>query len=169
VTIFGAAGGVDHEHRPHGVDAVHGRRERGDWIIGMWKSALTLAKEIGSAALEIEKSQALLSKYMKAVEAIAKKGKAAAKANEYGAAFVKQFLGEAQPNIKGCGSQLETIIQKLTGVEIKSHDCGKVFEHHPGAAGQAARRLHEGSECPAGQESEQGRSGAGEADRSTAG
>ena len=96
-------------------------------IIGMWKSALTLAKEIGSAAMEIEKSMANLNKYMKAVELVAKKGKAAAKGNEYAAAVVKQILGEAQPNIKGCKSQMDTVNSKLLGVEIKAHDCGKTL------------------------------------------
>lgn len=96
-------------------------------IIGMWKSALTLAKEIASAAMEIEKSMAVLSKYMQAVEAIAKKGKAAAKGNEYAAAVVKQILGEAQPNIKGCSSQMGTVNNKLIGVEVKAHDCSKTL------------------------------------------
>ena len=96
-------------------------------IIGMFKSAVTIIKEIGSACMEIEKSQKLLSGYMKAVEMAAKKGKAAAKANEYTAAIVKQFLGESQPSIKGCDSQLKTIVQKLTGVEVKTHDCAKTL------------------------------------------
>ena len=77
--------------------------------------------------MEIEKSLAILNKYMKAVEAVAKKGKAAAKGNEYAAALVKQILGEAQPNIKGCGSQMETIKSKLIGVEVKAHDCSKTL------------------------------------------
>jgi hypothetical protein len=64
---------------------------------------------------------------MKSVEAVAKKGMVAVKANEYSAAVVKQFLGEAQPNIKGCGSQLGTIKQKLTGIEVKTHNCSKTL------------------------------------------
>jgi len=96
-------------------------------IIGMFKSTVTLMKEIGSAWVEVETSQKALKQYLVVVEAAAKKGKAAAKANEYTAAIVRQFLGEAQPNIKGCISQMETINQKLTGVEVKTHEAGKTL------------------------------------------
>jgi hypothetical protein len=127
VTIFGAVASLAVSIGMMAAAPFTGGASAAISIVGMWKSALTLVKEIGSAALEIEKSQAILTKYMGAVEAIAKKGKAAAKANEYGAALVKQILGEAQPNIKGCKSQLDTITQKLTGVEIKAHDCSKTL------------------------------------------
>jgi hypothetical protein len=127
VTIFGAAASLIVSIALMAATPFTGGASAAIGIVGMWKSALTIGKEIVSAAAEIEKSQKVLSTYMKAVEAIAKKGKAAAKANEYSAAFVKQFLGEAQPNIKGCGSQLGTIQQKLTGVEVKAHQCGKTL------------------------------------------
>jgi hypothetical protein len=96
-------------------------------IIGMWKSALTVGKEIASAAVSIEKAQNVLSKYMEVVEKIASKGKAAAKVNELGGAVAKQLLGEAQPTIKGCSSQLDTIKQKLTGVEANCHNSSKLL------------------------------------------
>jgi uncharacterized protein YhaN len=89
-------------------------------IIVLFRSAVTIAKEIGSAAAEIETSQKALEAYLKEVGKVAKK---IPKANEYTAAVVKQFLGEAQPHIKSCGSQLETINAKLTGLEVKMHDC----------------------------------------------
>jgi len=127
VTIFGAIAGLAVSIGMMAAAPFTGGASAAISIVGMWKSAVTLAKEIGSAAMEIEKSQALLKTYMSAVEKIAQKGKAAAKANEYTAAFVKQFLGEAQPNIKGCGSQLDTITQKLTGVEVKAHECSKTL------------------------------------------
>jgi len=107
VTIFGAIAGLAVSIGMMAAAPFTGGASAAISIVGMWKSAVTLAKEICSAAMEIEKSQALLKTYMSAVEKIAQKGKAAAKANEYTAAFVKQFLGEAQPNIKGCGSQLD--------------------------------------------------------------
>jgi hypothetical protein len=127
VTIFGAASALAVSIGLMAGTPFTGGLSAAVGIIGMWKSALTLVKEIGSAALEIEKSQKLLSGYMKVVEAAAKKGKAAAKANEYTAAIVKQFLGESQPSIKGCDSQLGTIVQKLTGVEVKTHECSKTL------------------------------------------
>lgn len=96
-------------------------------IIGMWKSVLTVAKEIASASLSVEKAQKVLSEYMKVVEKIASKGKAAAKANELGGAVVKQLVGEAQPTIKGCSSQMDTIKQKLAGVEINCHNGAKLL------------------------------------------
>jgi hypothetical protein len=127
VTVFGAASALAVSIGLMASAPFTGGASAAISIIGMWKSTLVLVKEIGSAAMEIEKSQKLLSGYMKVVEAAAKKGKAAAKANEYSAAIVKQFLGESQPSIKGCDSQLGTIKQKLTGVEVKTHDCSKTL------------------------------------------
>jgi hypothetical protein len=127
ITIFGAVAGLAVSIGMMASAPFTGGASAAFSIIGMWKSAVTIVKEIGTAAMEVEKSQALLSGYMKAVEAAAKKGKAAAKANEYTAAIIKQFLGEAQPNIKGCESQMGTIVQKLTGVEVKTHECSKTL------------------------------------------
>jgi len=125
VTIFGAVAGLAVSIGIMASAPFTGGASAAVSIIGMFKSAVVLAKEIGSAAMEIEKAQKLLNGYMTAVETVAKKGKVAAKSNEYGAAIFRQFLGEAQPNIKGCDSQLKTIVQKLTGVEIKAHECSK--------------------------------------------
>jgi len=127
VTIFGAAAALITSIALMAATPFTGGASAAISIVGMWKSALTLGKEIVSAAMEIEKSMAVLNTYMKAVEAIAKKGKAAAKANEYAAAVVKQILGEAQPNIKGCSSQMDTVKNKLIGVEVKAHDCSKTL------------------------------------------
>jgi len=125
VTIFGAVAALAVSIGLMASAPFTGGASAAISIIGMFKSAVTIAKEIGSAAMEIEKAQKLLSGYMTAVEVVAKKGKVAAKSNEYSAAIFKQFLGEAQPSIKGCQSQLSTIMQKLTGVEIKTHECSK--------------------------------------------
>lgn len=127
VTIFGAVAALAVSIGIMASSPFTGGASAAISIVGMWKSALVIAKEIGSAAMEIEKAQKLLGGYMTAVEAVAKKGKAAAKGNEYAAAVVKQILGEAQPNIKGCIGQLSTIIQKLTGVEVKAHNCAKAL------------------------------------------
>jgi hypothetical protein len=127
ITIIGAAGALITSIAMMAATPFTGGASAAIGIVGMWKSALTLAKEIGSAAMEIEKSMAILSKYMKVVEGVAKKGKAAAKGNEYAAAVVKQLLGEAQPSIKGCSSQMDTVKKKLLGVEIKAHDCSKTL------------------------------------------
>jgi hypothetical protein len=94
-------------------------------IIGMVKSTVTLGKEIGSAWIEIETSQKALKGYLAVLKPIAARGKALAKTNEYTAAVAQQLVGVAQPNIKSAKSQLDTIVQKLTGIEVKTHDASK--------------------------------------------
>jgi hypothetical protein len=127
VTIIGAAAGLAISIGLMAATPFTGGASAAFSIIGMFKSAVTLGKEIASAWAEIETSQKVLDKYMKAVEAIAKKNKALSKGNEYTAAVVRQFLGEAQPNIKGCMTQLETIEKKLAGLEVKTHNLGKTL------------------------------------------
>lgn len=124
VTIVGAAAGLATSIGLMASSPFTGGLSAAVGIISMIKSSVTLVKEIGSACLEVEKSQAVLKKYLIPVEAAAKKV-AASKANEYSAAIAQQFLGIAQPNIKGCDSQLKTIVQKLNGLEIKTHNVGK--------------------------------------------
>ncbi|HIV71068.1 MAG TPA: hypothetical protein H9903_09070 [Candidatus Aquabacterium excrementipullorum] len=94
-------------------------------IIGMVKSAVTIGKEIASAAQEVEGCQKVLDKQILVVEAVVKKGTKARTANELTAIVMNEFIGISQPCIKTCQSQADTMVQKLNGVEIKSHDLSK--------------------------------------------
>ena len=96
-------------------------------IIGMAKTGVTLAKEIGTAAMEVESSMKLLAASVRVVESAARKGKAAVHGNEVSAAVLNQFLGVAQPSIKECGSQLQTVQSKMKGIEVKSHNLSKAL------------------------------------------
>ena len=94
-------------------------------IIGMVKSAVTIGKEIASAAQEVETCQKILDKQMLVVEAVLKKSSKARAANELTAIVLNEFVGISQPCIKTCQGQADTMVQKLNGVEIKSHDLSK--------------------------------------------
>lgn len=94
-------------------------------IIGMAKSAVVLTKEISSAVIEVETCQTILAKQIGFVEAALKKGQASRTVNELAAAAFTEFFGVSQPCIKTCQSQADTMVQKLNGIEIKSHDLSK--------------------------------------------
>jgi hypothetical protein len=121
VTITGAAAGLATSIGLMAATPFSGGLSAAASIIGMVKSVVTLAKEIGSACLEVEQSIKNLRKYIAATKALAP-NLAKAKANEYTAAVLNKFFGLAQPNIKDCDSQIGTITQKLNGLEIKAHD-----------------------------------------------
>lgn len=94
-------------------------------IIGMVKSAVVLFKEIASAWIEIETSQAILHKYLAALKTITQENKVALKANEYAEAVVLKFVGLALPNIKEAEIQYKIVVQKLTGIEVLMHSGAK--------------------------------------------
>jgi len=97
-------------------------------IIGMIKSGVVIAKEITAAAMELETAAKALKAQIKIVTAMWNKNKAAAHGAEVGAAVIKQFLGEAPPNIKSCQDWLGRCEQKLNGIIVKAHDLAKKME-----------------------------------------
>jgi len=125
VVIVGAAAGLITSIVLMATTPFTGGVSAAAGIVGMVKATITLGKEIASASAQVETSQKILANYLKATKKIALSTKAAAKANEYTAAIVKQFVAEAQPNIKGCQTQMATIAQKLSGIEINAHEASK--------------------------------------------
>ena len=126
VTIFGAAAGLIVSISLMATSAFTGGAGAAFGIIGMFKSAMTIAKEITSAWMDIETAQKMLAKQLDIVEKAAD-GLAKRKANEYTAMVIDSFLGISQPCIKTCVSQLDTIEKKLLGVEIKCHEAAKLL------------------------------------------
>lgn len=97
-------------------------------ILGMVKSATTLATELGSAAMSVEQCQSMLAKQIGTVEAAKKRlGKPGMVINDASAAVVKEFLGISQPCIKSCQDQCGTMIAKLKGAEIRCHELSKLL------------------------------------------
>jgi len=97
-------------------------------IIGMVKSGVVIAKESAAAAMELETAARSLQGQLKIVAALWKKNKAAAHGAEIGAAVIKQFLGEAPPNIKSCQDWLYKCEQKLNGIVVGNHKLSKQME-----------------------------------------
>lgn len=95
-------------------------------IIAMLKSAITIGKELASAWMEVEAAQVVLKKQLGLAEAAAQ-NVGTRKVNEYTAIIVSQFLGIAQPCMKNCVSQLDTVEKKLAGIEIRTHDASKAL------------------------------------------
>jgi hypothetical protein len=126
-TIIGAGGSLITSITLMATTPFTGGASAAFGIIGMFKSATTFVKEIGSAWIEVETSHKILETQLNVVEAEAKRAKGLAIGNEYAAAVVNQFLGVAQPSIKACDSQLSTIRKKLSGIEIKTHEASKTL------------------------------------------
>lgn len=97
-------------------------------IIGMVKSGVVIAKESAAAAMELETAARSLEGQVKIVAAMWNTSKAAAHGAEVGAAIVKQFLGEAPPNIKTCQDWLYRCEQKLNGIIVNNHKLSKQME-----------------------------------------
>lgn len=97
-------------------------------IVGMIKSGVVIAKESAAAAMELETAARSLQGQLKIVAAMWKTSKAAAHGAEVGAAIVKQFLGEAPPNIKSCQDWLYRCEQKLNGIVVGNHKLSKQME-----------------------------------------
>lgn len=97
-------------------------------IIGMVKSATTIATEVASAAMTVEQCQKVLAAQIATVEGARKRlGKPGLVINEASAAIVKEFLGISQPCIKSCQDQCGTMLSKLKGAEIRCHDLSKTL------------------------------------------
>ncbi|MCY2996103.1 MAG: hypothetical protein NTY19_50880 [Planctomycetota bacterium] len=102
-------------------------------IIGLIKSAVTVAKEIVMAGMEVETAAKELGKQLNVVEDIWKKSKSAGgHANEISGTLLTQFLGQSQPTIKACVSEMDRVNKKLTGLEVKNHDLAKTIEKTKG-------------------------------------
>ena len=97
-------------------------------IIGMVKSGVVISKESAAAAMELETAARSLEGQLKIVAKIWNTNKAAAHGAEVGAAIVKQFLGEAPPNIKSCQDWLYRCEQKLNGINVNNHKLSKQME-----------------------------------------
>ena len=93
-------------------------------IIGMVQASVVVAKEIASAAMEVETAIKLLEKQLQIVS-VATKNIMTKKLNEYSAAVLSTFLGVSQTSLKQVEGQMDTVEKKLAGVEIKAHDVSK--------------------------------------------
>src|SRR5262249_9059 len=92
--------------------------------IGLIKAIIILVKEIASAIMEGEQAAQALKAQLGVVEKAAK-NLLARKLNEYSAAVVQEFLGISQPTVKNCKAQLDTVKNKLTGLEQRVHEASK--------------------------------------------
>jgi len=126
VTIFGAVAGLVTSIALMATAPFTGGASAAFSIIGMFKSAVTLVREIGSAWMEIETSQKLLGKQIDIVEKAAQ-SVAGRRANEITAMVLDNFLGIANPSLKSCDDALGTVEQKLKGIEIKTHEASKLL------------------------------------------
>lgn len=126
VTVVGAAAGLATSIALMATAPFTGGASSAFAIIGMFKSAVTITKEIASAWMEVETAQKILQKQLAYVETAAK-NIVSRKLNEYSATVVNQFLGISQPSIKNCIGQISTVKNKLTGIEKKTHDASKLL------------------------------------------
>jgi hypothetical protein len=95
-------------------------------ILSMVKSVVQIARELASAAQDVETSLKVLDKQLEILEKVAKTN-IGRKANEYAGALGTQILGIAQPTIKSAKSNLETVQAKLTPVETDVREAGKLL------------------------------------------
>lgn len=96
-------------------------------IAGLIKSGVSLAKDIGKLAIDIETSRKLLDKNLKFIEATAKT-KGLYTANEVSAAVLNQFVGLAQPSIKSAQDAGDTLKAKYAQMIVKMHDLSKTLD-----------------------------------------
>jgi hypothetical protein len=124
-TITGAIGGLVASVTSAATGAFTGGITTVVGIIGLIKSAIVLAKEIGSALLEVEQAFKILELQMATMEKafLDAKGKISklGKANEAASIVLNQFIGIAGPNVKNTAEQVKTVKAKTQGIDIKSH------------------------------------------------
>jgi hypothetical protein len=97
-------------------------------IIGMIKSAVTIAKEAAAAAMEVETAAKTLQVQLKVVQKIWATNKAAGHANEVTASIMGQFLGQANPSIKECQNWSYKCEQKVNGIVVANHGLARSIE-----------------------------------------
>lgn len=95
-------------------------------IVGMFKSAAQIGRELATAWAEVETALKVLAKEADTCEKWASSA-IKRKANEYGAALLEQFLGVTQPSLKLCKKHLDIVQSKLNGIEIKTHEASKAL------------------------------------------
>ncbi|WP_247676761.1 MULTISPECIES: hypothetical protein [unclassified Leisingera] len=93
-------------------------------IIGLIKSGVTLAKDIGKLAINIDQSKTILVKNLAVVEKAAS-NKALNAANEVSAAVFQEFLGISQPSVKTVEDSADTLKAKYAQMVVKMHDLSK--------------------------------------------
>lgn len=95
-------------------------------IIGFIKSGVTLAKDIGKLAMDIDQSKKVLVANLGVVEKAAQ-NKGLYAANEVSAAVLNEFLGISQPSIKTVGDAADTLKAKYAQMIVKMHDLSKTL------------------------------------------
>lgn len=93
-------------------------------IIGLIKSGVTLAKDIGKLAINIDQSKTILVKNLVVVEKAAS-NKALNATNEVSAAVFQEFLGISQPSVKTVEDAADTLKAKYAQMVVKMHDLSK--------------------------------------------
>ncbi|KIC23712.1 hypothetical protein GC1_16625 [Leisingera sp. ANG1] len=93
-------------------------------IIGLIKSGVTLAKDIGKLAINIDQSKTILVKNLAVVEKAAS-NKALNATNEVSAAVFQEFLGISQPSVKTVEDAADTLKAKYAQMVVKMHDLSK--------------------------------------------
>lgn len=95
-------------------------------IIGFIKSGVTLAKDIGKLAINIEQSKTILVKNLAVVEKAAS-NPALNATNEVSAAVFQEFLGVSQPSVKTVEDAADTLKAKYAQMVVKMHDLSKTL------------------------------------------
>lgn len=95
-------------------------------ILGLIKSGVSLAKDIGKLATDIDTAKKHLVVELKVVEKTAK-NKGLYAANEVSAAVLNEFIGVAQPSIKTVDDAAETLKAKYAQMVVKVHDLSKTL------------------------------------------
>jgi phosphoribosylcarboxyaminoimidazole (NCAIR) mutase len=95
-------------------------------IIGLIKSGVSLAQDIGKLAINIDQSKTILVKNLAVVEKAAA-NPALNAANEVSAAVFQEFLGISQPSVKTVEDAAETLKAKYAQMVVKMHDLSKTL------------------------------------------
>ncbi|OBY25635.1 hypothetical protein A9D60_21390 [Leisingera sp. JC1] len=95
-------------------------------IIGLIKSGVSLAKDIGKLAIDINQSKTILVKNLVVVEKAAS-NPALNAANEVSAAVFQEFLGISQPSVKTVEDAADTLKAKYAQMVVKMHDLSKTL------------------------------------------
>ncbi|MDP5217212.1 hypothetical protein Q5Y75_08285 [Ruegeria sp. 2205SS24-7] len=95
-------------------------------ILGLIKSGVSLAKDIGKLATDIDTAKKHLVVELKVVEKAAQ-NKGLYAANEVTAAVLNEFIGIAQPSIKTVDDAAETLKAKYAQMVVKVHDLSKTL------------------------------------------
>lgn len=95
-------------------------------IMGLIKSGVSLAKDVGKLAINIDQSKVILEKNLVVVEKAAA-NRALNATNEVSAAVFQEFLGVSQPSVKTVEDAAETMKAKYAQMIVKMHDLSKTL------------------------------------------